>query len=685
MDTLLLEIGTEEIPARFLPKINIQLAELVAKKFADKKIPYDTVKVYSTPRRLAFLLTGLAKQQPDNMLEAKGPALKIAKTPEGEYSKAAQGFARSQGVDLADLVEKDGYIYAVKKLLGQNVQDLLPELLLEIIQELNFPKNMRWANYDIRFVRPIHWLVALLNEQVIPLTIAEVSSGNFTYGHRFLSAGKITLKHAQDYVETLRAEHVIVDPDEREAMIVEQIKTIAQQNQATAKIDEELLEEVVYLVEYPTALCGHFDPEFLVLPKEAIITPMKEHQRYFPLFSEKTGELMPMFITVRNGNDYNLAVIAHGNARVLRARLSDASFFFNEDRKQKLEIRLQKLKNVVFQDGLGSMYDKVERIEKLAVRFAQMVDYQDLAIVKHTAHLAKADLVTGMVCEFTELQGIMGREYAKLEGETPLVYEGIFEHYLPRFAGDILPSTATGIFVGLADKIDNIVATFSRGLIPTGSQDPYALRRQALGIVNVLANSTYKLPLDKIIMAACETLNISGQEQQDLTAKLQEFFTLRVKNLLIEQGLRYDLVDAILAMQLMDMQDTLKRAKAIKEFAVSQEFVSTVQAFVRVANLTKNVAQAGVVQEEKLLEAAEIELCKQFNQQKTAIEAAITEGEYLVALQVINKLVEPINYFFEKVMVMDKDEEIKNNRLALLVNIRELVLKIVDFTKVVLG
>lgn len=685
MDTLLLEIGTEEIPARFLPKINIQLAELVAKKFADKKIPYDTVKVYSTPRRLAFLLTGLAKQQPDNMLEAKGPALKIAKTPEGEYSKAAQGFARSQGVDLADLVEKDGYIYAVKKLLGQNVQDLLPELLLEIIQELNFPKNMRWANYDIRFVRPIHWLVALLNEQVIPLTIAEVSSGNFTYGHRFLSAGKITLKHAQDYVETLRAEHVIVDPDEREAMIVEQIKTIAQQNQATAKIDEELLEEVVYLVEYPTALCGHFDPEFLVLPKEAIITPMKEHQRYFPLFSEKTGELMPMFITVRNGNDYNLAVIAHGNARVLRARLSDASFFFNEDRKQKLEIRLQKLKNVVFQDGLGSMYDKVERIEKLAVRFAQMVDYQDLAIVKHTAHLAKADLVTGMVCEFTELQGIMGREYAKLEGEAPLVYEGIFEHYLPRFAGDILPSTATGIFVGLADKIDNIVATFSRGLIPTGSQDPYALRRQALGIVNVLANSIYKLPLDKIIMAACETLNISGQEQQDLTAKLQEFFTLRVKNLLIEQGLRYDLVDAILAMQLMDMQDTLKRAKAIKEFAVSQEFVSTVQAFVRVANLTKNVAQAGVVREEKLLEAAEIELCKQFNQQKTAIEAAITEGEYLVALQVINKLVEPINYFFEKVMVMDKDEEIKNNRLALLVNIRELVLKIVDFTKVVLG
>ena len=685
MDTLLLEIGTEEIPARFLPKINLQLAELVKKKFAEKKIPYATVQVYSTPRRLAFLISDLAKQQPDILLEAKGPALKIAKTLEGDYSKAAQGFARSQGVELTDLLEKDGYIYAVKKMLGKSVSELLPSLLLEVIQELNFPKNMRWANYDIRFVRPIHWIVALLNEQIIPITIAEVQANNFTYGHRFLSAGQIEISQAKDYVETLRKEYVIVDPVEREALIVAQIKKIAQENNATAKIDEELLAEVVYLVEYPTALCGKFDEEFLVLPEEAIITPMKEHQRYFPLFSAQTGSLMPMFITVRNGDDYNLAVIAHGNARVLRARLSDAKFFYNEDRKQKLEVRLQKLKTVVFQDGVGSMFDKVERIEKLAVSFAQMVAYQDLAVVKRTAHLAKADLVTGMVCEFTELQGVMGREYAKLEGETPLVYEGIFEHYLPRFAGDYLPKTATGVFVGLADKIDNIVATFSRGLIPSGSQDPYALRRQALGIVNVLANSNYKIPLNKIILAGCEALNITGIAQKELLVKIQEFFNLRVKNLLVEQGLRYDLVDAILAMQLMDMQDTLKRAKAIKEFAASADFVSTVQAFVRVANLTKNIDTVLAVNKEKLVEVAEIELYQQFENQKILLDTALITGEYLQALQIINKLSAPINYFFEKVMVMDKDETIKNNRLALLVSIRNLVLKIVDFTKVVLG
>lgn len=685
MDTLLLEIGTEEIPARFLPKINLQLAELVKKKFAEKKIPYATVQVYSTPRRLAFLISDLAKQQPDILLEAKGPALKIAKTLEGDYSKAAQGFARSQGVELTDLLEKDGYIYAVKKMLGKSVSELLPNLLLEVIQELNFPKNMRWANYDIRFVRPIHWIVALLNEQIIPITIAEVQANNFTYGHRFLSAGQIEISQAKDYVETLRKEYVIVDPVEREALIVAQIKKIAQENNATAKIDEELLAEVVYLVEYPTALCGKFDEEFLVLPEEAIITPMKEHQRYFPLFSAQTGSLMPMFITVRNGDDYNLAVIAHGNARVLRARLSDAKFFYNEDRKQKLEVRLQKLKTVVFQDGVGSMFDKVERIEKLAVSFAQMVAYQDLAVVKRTAHLAKADLVTGMVCEFTELQGVMGREYAKLEGEAPVVYEGIFEHYLPRFAGDYLPKTATGVFVGLADKIDNIVATFSRGLIPSGSQDPYALRRQALGIVNVLANSNYKIPLNKIILAGCEALNITGIAQKELLVKIQEFFNLRVKNLLVEQGLRYDLVDAILAMQLMDMQDTLKRAKAIKEFAASADFVSTVQAFVRVANLTKNIDTVLAVNKEKLVEVAEIELYQQFENQKILLDTALITGEYLQALQIINKLSAPINYFFEKVMVMDKDETIKNNRLALLVSIRNLVLKIVDFTKVVLG
>ena len=683
-DLLLLEIGTEEIPARFLPNINNQIQELANSKLKANNIPYNSLKVYSTPRRMTLLVDGLAAHQPDSMLEAKGPALNIAKTADGEYSKAAQGFARSQKVELTDLIERDGYIYASKKLIGRPVIELLPELLSEIIHGLNFPKNMRWGHYETRFVRPIHWIVALLNDQVIPVEITDIHSSNFTYGHRFLSQGKIVLAHANEYTKKLREHFVIVDQDERRNIIVEQIKATAVANNATPKIDQELLEEVIYLVEYPTALCGKFDEEFLALPKEAVITPMKEHQRYFPLFDDK-GNLLPKFITVRNGNDKNLDVIAHGNARVLRARLSDANFFFTEDRKIKLAVRLEKLKTVVFQDGLGTMYNKVERIQDLAVKFAQLAGYTDLDIVKHTAHLAKADLATGMVYEFTELQGIMGREYAKLEGEPELVYEGIFEHYLPRFAGDMLPTTPTGLFVGLADKIDNIVATFSRGLIPTGSQDPYALRRQALGIVNILANSEYNLSLDKVLVAGCEALNITGEKQAALVKQISEFFNLRVKNMLVEQGLRYDLVDAILAMQLTDMKDVLARAKAIKEFANTDEFASTVQAFVRVSNLSKSVEHADAINPELLVEDAEKELYKAFAQNQTKINDYMQQAQYLEALKEIAALVAPINYFFEKVMVMDKDEKIKNNRLALLVNIRECVLKIVDFTKVVVG
>ena len=681
---LLLEIGTEEIPARFLPKINIQLQELTESKLQALHIPFEKVQIYSTPRRMAVLVTGLPTKQPDSMLEAKGPSLKIAKTPEGEFSKAAMGFAKSQNVELAELTERDGYIYAIKKITGQIVADLLPAILKDIINSLNFPKNMRWGSYETKFVRPIHWLVALLNSTVIPVDITDIHSDRYTYGHRFLSQGKLSLAHASEYVEALRKEFVIVDQQERKEKIVKQLQAVAIANQASVKIDEELLEEVVYLVEYPTALCGTFDEEFLKLPKEAIITPMKEHQRYFPLFDDK-GVLLPRFITVRNGNEHNLAVIAHGNARVLRARLSDAAFFFNEDRKHPLRERLNKLKTVVFQEGLGTMYDKVERIQKLAVEFAQHAGYDNTDIIAQAAYLAKADLATGMVYEFTELQGVMGREYAKLEGQDELVYEGIFEHYLPRFAGDMLPTTPTGIFVGLADKIDNITATFSRGLIPTGSQDPYALRRQALGIVNILANIPYNISLDKIILASFVALNLSEEKCAELLPKLQDFFTLRIKNMLTEQGLRYDLVDAVLSLQLMDVSDIAKRAAAIKAFAQNEEFTAMVQAFVRIANLTKGYTERSSVEASLLTEVAEQSLHTAFSQQELVLKQHLQTGEYLQALQLIAGLVPTINEFFEKVMVMDKDEAIKNNRLNLLVNIREAVLQILDCTKIVLG
>ncbi|MEG2343940.1 MAG: glycine--tRNA ligase subunit beta, partial [Acidaminococcaceae bacterium] len=481
MEKLLFEIGTEEIPAKFMPEILKQLQTLAENKLTEARIPFTAVTVCGTPRRMTFIAEGVALMQADTMVESKGPAVKIAYGADGTPSKALQGFARGQGVDLEAIEVRGDYVFAVKHLAGQKVMELLPDLLLDLLQTLTFPKTMRWADYDFRFVRPIRWLVALLGDQIIPVEITGVKAGNKTLGHRFLSQGELVIPCAADYEKILREHFVLVNPDERRTLIREQVSTLAQSEGGLAEIDEELLEEVTYLVEYPTALCGHFDEKFLSLPKEAVITPMREHQRYFPVFSP-TGQLLAKFITVRNGGPHALAVVAHGNERVLRARLSDAEFFFNEDCKQTLENRLEKLKTVVFQDGLGNVYEKSQRLSSLAVVLRNSIGIKfDDEILKRTALLAKTDLVTGMVCEFTELQGVMGREYALRDGEKPEVAQGIFEHYLPRFAGDVLPSSTQGRCVSIADKLDNIAATFSRGLIPTGSQDPYALRRQAIG------------------------------------------------------------------------------------------------------------------------------------------------------------------------------------------------------------
>ena len=524
MEKLLFEIGTEEIPAKFMPGILAQLQEMAAKKMTELRIPFEEVKVYGTPRRMTFIASGVAETQADSTVEAKGPSAKIAFV-NGEPSKAALGFARGQGVDVKDLVVRDNYVYAVKHLAGAAVKDLLPGLLMDILTSLNFPKNMRWADHDFRFVRPIRWLVALFGEEVVPVEITGVKSGKFSRGHRFLrpsaveagkehesvldaakaffdtaankvkntvasavigATGVVEIPNADAYEKTLYDNFVMVDQDARRELIREQVIALGIAEGGHVEIDEDLLEEVNYLVEWPTALCGKFEDKFLALPKECIITPMRDHQRYFPVMAED-GSLLNKFITVRNGGKDHLEVVAHGNERVLRARLSDAEFFFNEDRKQSLADRLEKLKTVSFQEGLGNMNDKSNRLVQAANMLAMAINAKvDKAQLERTALLCKCDLVTGMVVEFTELQGVMGREYAKLDGEAPAVAQGIFEHYLPRFAGDELPKSDIGRIVGIADKLDNICATFSRGLAPTGSQDPYALRRQALGIINIL-------------------------------------------------------------------------------------------------------------------------------------------------------------------------------------------------------
>ena len=682
---LLFEIGTEEIPAKFMPGILEQLKGLAEKKLQELRVPFASVTVFGTPRRMTFIAEGVEETQASTVVESKGPSLKIAFGPDGAPSKAAQGFARGQGIAVEDLIVRDEYVYAVKKLTGQAVIDLLPAFLVDIVESLSFPKNMRWADHDFRFVRPIRWLVALLDDKIIPIEITGVKSGRNTLGHRFLSKGEVEIASAGDYEKVLRDHFVIVNQNERRSIIRQQVEELAQKEGGIAEIDEDLLEEVVYLVEYPTALCGHFDDKFLSLPKETVITPMREHQRYFPVLTAD-GKLLAKFITVRNGNSEGLDIVAHGNERVLRARLSDAEFFFNEDRKIKLEERLEKLKTVVFQEGLGNIYDKSVRLADIAMTLKKNLNVKvDEDVLQRTALLSKTDLVTGMVCEFTELQGVMGREYALLDGEKPEVAQGIFEHYLPRFAGDELPKTDIGRLVGIADKLDNIAATFSRGLIPTGSQDPYALRRQAIGIINILVDGNYHLPLLKTMSAVLELLNVPCAKSGELLAQLQEFFVQRVKNMMSDQGIRYDVIDAVLNEKANDdIVDLFVRAKALAEYVETPEAAESIQAFTRVANLCKKAEGETIIRENLFVETAEKELYEAICRLQKETIPALVAYNYAEVLKLMNEVSAPVNKFFDTVMVMDKDENVKNNRLALLVQVKETASMVGDLSAIVL-
>ncbi|MDR7867243.1 MAG: glycine--tRNA ligase subunit beta [Sporomusaceae bacterium] len=681
---LLLEIGSEEIPAKFMPAVLAQLADIAKAKFAERRIACGEVQTFGTPRRLVLVVRGMAEQQADRNSENKGPAVKIAFDGSGAPTKAAQGFARGQGVDVKDLVVKDGYVFAAVHEAGQPVAGILPELLPEIVTAINFPKSMRWGDLDIRFARPIRWLVALFGRDVVPFTLAEVTAGSVSHGHRFLSKGPVKVASVDEYFVKMTDNHVMVDQNLRRQVIREQVEKLAVQQGGTAVIDEDLLEEVTYLVEYPTALCGRFEEKYLALPAEAVITPMREHQRYFPVFSAD-GKLLPVFITVRNGGQDYIDIVRHGNERVLKARLADARFFFEEDKKAPLADRVEKLKTIVFQEGLGTMYDKTVRLQKLAAGIAKAAGLPkaELPRIERGAHLAKADLVTGMVCEFTELQGVMGREYAKLGGEEPAVAEAVFEHYLPRFAGDDLPQTPAGRMVSIADKLDNIVSTFSRGLIPTGSQDPYALRRQALGIVNILIGARYHVSLRQLAAAAMDLLAIAGEERRaKLSEDIAEFFRLRLKNVLADEGVRYDMVDAVLAADTDDVYDAWLRAKALAEGGATEAMQRAVQALTRAGNLAKN-AVSDAIDPALFAGDGEKALYAALEGAREEIAALAAARDYAGVLKVMAGLTDPIDAFFTQVMVMVDDVAVRNNRLALLKGITALTAKFADLSKIV--
>lgn len=681
---LLLEIGTEEVPAHFMSGILAQLKEKATAKFQEMRLDFDEVTTLGTPRRTALLVKNLAETQQGASSEYKGPSTAIAFDKDGNPTKAAIGFARGKKVDVADLVVKDGYVYAVSSEEGKQTVELLPTLLKELVEGLNFPKNMRWGDLDFRFVRPLRWLVALYDEEVIDFTVANVTSGRVSRGHRFLSEGDFTINKASDYEQACKDAFIIVDQEKRRDIIKAQIEEIAKAHNGHAEITEDLLEEVIYLVEYPTALCGTFEDKYLKLPKEAVMTPMRDHQRYFPVLDDNNN-LLPLFITVRNGGDYCLDKVQHGNERVLRARLADAQFFFDEDRKHSLYDYVEKLKTVVFQEGLGTIYDKANRLAELSAFIGEKVNAteDEIKTTKRAAILAKADLVSAMVCEFTELQGIMGREYALLDGEGQEVATAIYEHYMPRFAGDAEPASVAGRLVSLADKMDNIVATFSRGLVPTGSQDPFALRRQALGIVHTIIEANYTISISEIADKAMDLLNITDSEKRaEIQKNVAEFFTLRLENVLSDNDVRYDIIDAVLE-NADEVAGTYAKACVTAQEIASGVLNDAIQAFVRVGNISKK-AENNVINEALFTLDEEKALYNIYVAVAKDVETALNNKDYKTAIDKMQELTAPINNFFDNVMVMDKDEQIKNNRLALLKNIDTLIKSVADFGKIVL-
>ncbi|MBQ7704341.1 MAG: glycine--tRNA ligase subunit beta [Selenomonadaceae bacterium] len=682
---LLLEIGTEEIPAHVMPPILNQLKDLAGKIFKESRIEFGEIYTFGTPRRLTLFVKDLAENQADVEEEKRGPSIKIAVDADGKYTKAAVGFARGQKINPEDLIQKDGYIYAVIHEKGKATAEILQTLLPKIICDLSFPNNMRWGNLDFKFIRPLRWIVALFGKEIIPFEVANVKSGKTSRGHRTLSNGDFEINAADDYLYDCEEHFVIADQNQRRAMIVSQIEKVATKRGGKAEISDELLEEVLYLVEYPTALSGNFETKYLNLPPEAVITPMRDHQRYFPVKTAE-GKLMPIFITVRNGGSDYLEIVQHGNERVLKARLEDAQFFFNEDRKKTLAQHREKLKTVVFQEGLGSVYEKTERLVKLSEKICELlgdkISETDRKNSARAAELSKADLVTGMVTEFTELQGVMGREYAKLDGETLEVAAAIDEHYMPRFAGDSQPKTTAGKILSLADKIDNLVATFSRGLIPTGSQDPFALRRQALGIVNLLNEAHWSISISKIVELAMDLLKVTDSVgREKIQNDVAEFMKLRVKNVLSNSA-RYDVIDAVIE-NVDDIYNVTLKAAALENFMQTPDAVKNIQSFVRVSNLAKK-ADSAKVDETLIKLEAEQKLYQAFNAVKVVAGELISKKDFNGALDALKKISAPIDSFFDSVMVMDENLEIRNNRLALLKSIDNLLAEIADFSKLVI-
>ena len=681
---LLLEIGLEEMPAHVVTPSRIQLEEKVIKFLDEHHLDYETVQSFATPRRLAVKVTAIPEKQADVEEEVKGPAKKIALDAEGNWSKAAQGFVRGQGVTTEDIVFKElngvEYVYVTKFTKGQSAKEVLTKLN-DVITSLTFPVTMHWANYDFEYIRPIHWIVALLDDEVIPFKVLDVTTGQTSRGHRFLG-DDVTFQHANEYEAKLKEQFVVVQPNERKQMIVDQANALAAEKNWQLALDEELLEEVTNLVEYPTAFVGSFDEKYLSVPDEVLVTSMKEHQRYFEVRNDQ-GLLMPHFIAVRNGDNVHLENVIKGNEKVLIARLEDAEFFYNEDKKLTIEACVEKLKNVTFHEKIGSIYEKMQRVALIAQIIGRKVGLseEELEDLKRASEIYKFDLVTNMVGEFPEVQGIMGEKYALLQGEKPAVATAIREHYLPTSSEGELPETAIGAVLALADKLDSVFSFFSVGMIPTGSNDPYALRRQTYGVIRIIEDKGWTFPLVQLQTEVDEAVNQDVEKYGVLLnegqAEVVEFVKARLRQLLMTKNVRHDIIDAVVSAEQADLSKLFASANILKSRFEDQDFKPSMEALTRVINLAKKGQELLGDTEEgidpSLFEnKAEKELYQAVNDLSEAF-ATRTIAENYEALVNLRPL---IDAYFNETMVMVEDEKVKQNRLKQLMQIAKMALSI---------
>lgn len=676
---LFYEIGTEEIPARYINNALKEIKEILTKNLNELNINFEAIEVKATPRRFAILVKNIAEKQKDIKEEYKGPSKKIAYDSDGNPTKALLGFVKGKKglVENVELREAGGeeYIYLTVETQGQETQLYVKALLENVIRNMNFPKPMRWGGKNLKFIRPIRWFICVFNGEHVAFDIEGIKTTDITKGHRFLGQQEIAVDNFEDYKLKLKENFVILDQDERRSMILEQVNAVAEKLNGVAVIDKDILEEVNFIVEYPTAFYGSYSEEYLKLPEEVIITPMEAHQRYFPV-RDKSGKLMNYFITVRNGNDYMIDNVRKGNERVLVARLMDAKFFYEEDTKKPLESFVPGLETIVFQQKLGTMREKIYRIDKSAHQIAEVLG-MDETHISRAALLSKADLTTGMVFEFPELQGIMGRYYAALNNEPQAVCEAIFEHYLPRNASDELPKTDEGILLSIADKMDSIAGFFSIGIQPTGSQDPYALRRQAIGVINILMSRDFNITLKEIFKISLSQFDI--QKNDNVECELFDFFKLRINNLMLEAGIRYDVINSVIDNDSISLYDLSKLAKDAEKWSGDDksEVISTV---LRAHNLLKADVYAKI-DSSLFADASEMALFEKCQELGPKIDAFIKTKNYFEALTTYEAVAPFINQVFDNVMIMDKDENVKNNRLSLLNCVVCLITQIMDISK----